>query len=502
MASQGEGHAIGLPRCSIGVPGLNEVLCGGLPTNRMYLVRGGPGTGKTTLGLQFLQEGRAQGESVLYITLSESEQELMLVAGSHGWSLDGIAVHGLARIEQMIKPEAQSSILHPSEHELGRTLKVIQDEIVRARPRRVVIDSLAELRLLAQNPLRFRRQILNLKSFFSSNDTTVLLLDEHNPDTEPQVQTLVHGVIELQMRNPEFGPTRRRMSVLKLRGVKYRAGYHDFVINTGGLDVFPRLIAAEHRREFVREPRSSGLPPLDQLLGGGLEPGTSTLITGAAGTGKSSLALQYSLAIAQRGEHVAFFAFDESIGTMMARMRNLNMDPEGLQERGLMSVQQVDPAELSPGEFSALVRRKVDAGTKLVVIDSLNGYLYAMADERLLVTQLHELLSYLGQQGVITLLLLTQHGLVGTMHTPVDLSYLADCVIMLRYFEFDGAMKKAISVVKKRSGGHENTIREFKLVRGTGLVVGPALTGFRGVMTGVPTYVGKPSSILEENNGD
>jgi circadian clock protein KaiC len=496
--TQGEQQVFHLPRCGTGIAGLDDVLAGGLPVNRMYLVRGGPGTGKTTLSLQFLQEGRARGEAVLYITLSESEEELTLVARSHGWNLEGIAVHGLARIEQMIKPEAQSTILHPSEHELGRTLNVIQDEIARIRPRRIVIDSLAELRLLAQNPLRFRRQILNLKSFFSRHEATVLLLDEHNPDTEPQVQTLVHGVVELQMRNPEFGPTRRRLSVLKLRGVKYRAGYHDFIINTGGLDVFPRLVAAEHTKEFSREPRSIGVAHIDQLLGGGIEPGTSTLITGAAGTGKSSLALQYALASARRGDRVAFFAFDESISTMRARMHGLGMNADELRDRGLLNLQQVDPAELSPGEFAAQVRMRVEEGAKTIVIDSLNGYLYSMPDERMLVTQLHELLSYLAQQGVVTVLLLTQHGVVGNMNTPVDLSYLADCVILLRYFEFDGAMKKAISVIKKRSGGHEETIREFKLVRGQGLVAGPPLVGFRGIMTGVPTFVGKPSSILDE----
>lgn len=488
----------GLPRCTIGIGGLDDILSGGLPIHRMYLVRGGAGTGKTTLGLQFLQAGRDLGESVLYITLSESEQELAFVARSHGWSLDNMAVLGLARIEQMIKPEAQSTILHPSEHELGRTLTVIQQEITRIRPKRVVLDSLAELRLLAQNPLRFRRQILNLKSFFTQQEATVLLLDEHNEDTEPQVQTLVHGVIELQMRNPEFGPTRRRLSVLKMRGVKFRAGYHDVVIDTGGLDVFPRLVAAEHYREFGREPRSTGVKEVDQLLGGGIDPGTSTLITGAAGTGKSSLALQFSTAAARRGESVAYFSFDESIATMRARMRGLGMDADGLREQGLFHLTQIDPAELSPGEFAAMVRRCVERNTKVVIIDSLNGYLHSMPDERLLVTQLHELLAYLAQQGAITLLLLTQQGIVGDVNTPVDLSYLADCVVLLRYFEFDGAMKKAISVVKKRSGGHEETIREFKLLQRTGLVVGAPLAGFRGIMTGVPTYVGKASSIMDE----
>jgi circadian clock protein KaiC len=435
---------------------------------------------------------------VLYITLSESEQELGHVARSHRWTLDGIDVYGLAQLEQLIRPEASSTILHPSEYELTRTLNVIQEQIARIRPKRVVIDSLAELRLLAQNPLRFRRQVLNLKSFFSQQETTVLLLDEHDVDTEPQVQTLVHGVIELQMRNPEFGPTRRRLAVLKLRGVKFRAGYHDLAINTGGLEVYPRLVPGEHSRAYELEPRSSGVRAIDELLGGGLEAGTSTLITGAAGTGKSSLALQYATAAAQRGEKVAYFAFDESITTMRVRMHALNMHPDESESQGLLNLHQVDPAELTPGHFAALVRNHVEKGAQLVVIDSLSGYLHAMSNDSLVVAQLHEVLSYLGQQGVMSLMLLTQHGVVGEVDAPLDLSYLADCVIMLRYFEFDGAMKKAISIVKKRSGGHEETIREFKLLHGKGLVVGPPLTGFRGIMTGVPTYVGKASSIIDE----
>lgn len=488
-------------KCQTGIAGLDDILMGGLPRNRLYLIRGGAGTGKTTLGLQFLLEGVARGEKGLYITLSESEKELEAVAASHGWTLAGIDVIGLAEIEDLIKPEAQTTLLHPAEHELGRTLKVIQSRVQSVRPARVVVDSLAELRLMAQNPLRFRRQVLMVKSFFAQHETTALLLDETQKETDPQVQTLVHGVIELQMRNPEYGPTRRRLSVLKLRGLKYRAGYHDFLITTGGLDVFPRLVASEHRRNFSRTPVKSGIKELDDLLGGGVDPGTSTLITGAAGTGKSSLSLQYALSSAARGELCVVYTFDESLSSILTRSRSLSMNVDECIDRGHLSIQQIDPAELTPGEFAAIVRRRVENdNARMVVIDSLNGYLHAMPDERLLIIQLHELLSYLAQQGVATILLLTQHGFVGNVATPVDLSYLADTVVMLRYFEFQGALKKAISVVKKRSGGHENILRELRLVRGKGIDIGEPLAGFVGVTTGVPTFTGTSTAILGEGS--
>lgn len=486
-------------RCATGIPGLDDILAGGLPRDRVHLVRGSAGSGKTTLGLHFLQAGRAAGEACLYITLSESEPELRAVAASHGWDLAGIDLMGLEQIESLIKPEAQTTLLHPAEHELGRTLRVIQDSIERIRPARVVIDSLAELRLMAQNPLRFRRHVLALKSFFAQHSTTALLLDETHKETEPQVQTLVHGVIELQMRNPEFGPTRRRLAVQKLRGQKYRAGYHDFLVTTGGLDVFPRLVASEHRRTYDLTPVRSGIQALDKLLGGGVDPGTSTLITGAAGTGKSSLALQYGVAAAAGGRRCAYYTFDESRRTIGSRTRALGMDVEDLVGDGRLLLLQVDPAELTPGEFANGVKRQVEQdGVGMVIIDSLNGYLHAMPEERLLIIQLHELLSYLGQQGVVTILLLTQHGFVGNVATPVDLSYLADTVVMLRYFEFQGSLKKAISVVKKRSGGHEETLRELRLVKGSGIEIGEPLTAFSGVTTGVPTYVGTPGQILGE----
>jgi circadian clock protein KaiC len=484
------------PRCSLGIVGLDDILMGGLPRNRVYLIRGGAGSGKTTLGLQYLLEGARQGENCLYITLSETEQELESVAASHGWKLDGIELLGLAQIEGLLKPETQT-VLHPAEHELGRTLKVIQSRAESVRPMRIVIDSLAELRLMAQNPLRFRRQVLLLKSFFAQLQTTALLLDEMIKDSEPQVQTLVHGVIELQMRNPEYGPTRRRLGVLKLRGLKYRAGYHDFLIATGGLDVFPRLVAAEHRRAFERTPVPSEIPALDNLLGGGIQRGTSTLITGAAGTGKSSLSLQYALGAARRGELCALYSFDESLASILARSKGLSMQVEESLSQGTLRLQQIDPAELTPGEFAANVRRHVEKdGAQMIIIDSVNGYMHAMPDERLLTIQLHEVLAYLSLRGVVTIMLLTQHGFIGNIATPIDLSYLADTVIMLRYFEFEGALKKAISVVKKRSGGHEETLREFRLVKDKGIQIGNPLVDFIGVTTGVPTYTGRQTSIL------
>jgi len=486
------------PRCETGVPGLDTVLAGGLPEKRLFLVRGSPGTGKTTLALQFLLQGRAIADHCLYITLSETKEELEVVAASHGWSLEGISLIELSSIEQHLKPEAQTTLLHPSEVELTRTMKLLEGEVERLKPRRVVFDSLAELRLLAQNPLRYRRQILSLKTFFATRDCTVLLLDDKSEEAgDQQVESIAHGVIELDHIRPEYGSARRRLSVLKLRGVRFRGGYHDYVIQTGGLEVFPRLIAAEHHADFPRESISCGVAELDRLVDGGLDRGTSTLFLGPAGSGKSTLAIQFAAAAARRGEQSALFAFDENVGTILARANGLGMNIKPLIDSGKLRIQQVDPAELAPGEFAAIVRRLVENdGAKIIIIDSMNGYLNAMPDERFLVTQLHELLTYLSQRGVSTILVLAQHGLMGPMQSPVDLTYLADTVLMLRFFEFAGAIKKAISVVKKRSGDHEETIREFGLVKGVGVRVGEPLKQFRGVLTGTPTYTGDGKSIL------
>jgi circadian clock protein KaiC len=473
-----------------GIAGLDQILGGGLPPNRLYLIEGDPGAGKTTLALRYLLEGAKHGEAGLYVTLSETKEEIDAVAESHGWTLDPIHVVELVASEDTLTPDSQYTMYHPSETELGETTKRVLEEVERVKPRRVVFDSLSELRLLAQNPLRYRRQILALKQFFAGRKCTVLLLDDRSSDNESdlQVRSIAHGVLTLEQLSPEYGAERRRLRVVKLRGRKYKGGYHDFTIVTGGLDVFPRLVAADHHGGFTPERVRSGVSPLDELLGGGLDRGTSTLILGPAGSGKSSVAVQYAVAAAARGECAAIFTFDESIGTLVARTAALGVDLQSQIDAGRITVQQVDPAEMSPGEFVNAVRRHVEERKcRIVVIDSLNGYINAMPEERFLTIQLHELLTYLGQKGVTTILVVAQHGLMGSaMQSPVDVSYLADSVILTRYFELKGRVKKAISVVKKRTGTHEETIRELRIGKG-GIRVGEPLEHLRGVLTGVPS---------------
>jgi circadian clock protein KaiC len=482
------------PRVATGIAGLDNILGGGFTPNRLYLIEGDPGAGKSTLALQFLLEGRRLGEPGLYVTLSETRAELEGVAASHGWSLEGLTVCELIPSEDSLRPDAQPRMFHPSEIELGETTQAVLKEVENAAPRRVVFDSLSEMRLLAQNPLRYRRQILALKQFFVGRQCTVLLLDDRTSETaDLQLHSLAHGVIALHHLAPEYGAERRRLRVIKIRGQPFRSGYHDFLIARGGLEVFPRLIAAEHHRAFDNERRAdSGVAGVDALLGGGLDRGTSTLIMGPAGSGKSALSSQYALAAARRGEPAAVFAFDESLGTLLARAAGMGMDLQAHVASGRIHVQQVDPAELSPGEFAHAVRRAVERdGARLVVIDSLNGYLQAMPEERFQTAQLHELLTYLGQQGVVTLLVVAQHGLLGnSMAGPVNASYLADTVILLRYFEAQGELRRAISVVKKRTGGHEKTLRELRLDR-SGLLIGEPLGEFQGVLTGTPTFLGQ-----------
>ena len=486
--------------CGTGIRGLDDILAGGLPAKRLYLVRGTPGTGKTTLALQFLLEGRRCGEHGLYITLSETSAELRSVAASHGWDLDGIELVELANLADPSDPTGHTTLLHPSEQELLRTTRLIEERVQRSQPRRLVFDSLSELRLLAQNALRYRRQILGIKRFLSTCNCTVLLLDDQSDADHAQVESLAHGVIELQHLRPDFGAERRRLSVIKLRGLKFRGGYHDYVIATGGLDVFPRLVAAEHFEDFPALAASSGIAELDRLLGGGLDAGTSTLFVGPAGAGKSTLALQYGIASAISGERsCVVFAFEEVLATIRARARGLGLPIEEAIQRGRLQLRQIDPAELSPGEFASVVRQKVDEeGVRMVIIDSINGYLNSMPGEPYQVAQVHELLTYLAQRGVVTMMVLAQHGLVGTMQAPIDITYLADCVVLLRFFEFDGSIRKAVSVLKKRSGSHEPTIRELRLEDGQGVRIGPALSQFRGVLTGVPVYTGSAELILEE----
>ena len=481
-----------------GVDGLDEILGGGLTPHRLYLIEGVPGSGKTTLALQYLLAGVKAGEPVLYITLSETKEELCAVARSHGWSLDNLPIHEVIPSEDKLQVDQQYTVFHPSEIELSETLKTILSEVERVKPTRIVFDSLSELRLLAGNPLRYRRQVLALKQYFAGRRCTVLVLDDRTTaDHDLQVQSIAHGVILLEQLYPEFGAERRRLRVVKYRGVKFHGGFHDFLIRQGGLIIFPRLVAADHRHSFSRDTLSSGIPGLDILLGGGIHSGTSTLIVGVPGSGKSSLALQFVVAAARRGHRSAMFLFDESENTLQARAAGLGMNLQDHTE--LIKIQQVDPAELSPGEFIHLVRQQVDEGqARIIVIDSLNGYLNAMPEEHFLVIQLHELLTYLGQRGVATLMVSVQQGLIGTTMTgPVDASYLADSIILLRYFEANGEVRQAISVIKKRSGEHERTIREFKLEAG-GIRVGHPLREFRGVLTGVPTYDGHASPLMQK----
>jgi circadian clock protein KaiC len=486
-----------------GNTGLDSILEGGFPANRLYLVEGDPGTGKTTLALRFLLEGAARGEPVLYVTLSETREEITEVAASHGWSLDGVNLYELIPSEESLKADTQYTIFHPSEVEFGETTTAVLSEVERIQPRRVVFDSLSEMRLLARDPLRYRRQILALKQYFAGRQCTVLLLDDRTATaSDLQVRSIAHGVVELEQLALDYGAERRRLRVVKLRGSRYRGGFHDFRIETGGVVVYPRLVAAEHRQEFSPEMITSGVAHLDALLGGGLDRGTSTLILGPAGSGKSSIAAQFAAAAAERGERAASFLFDEGVNTYLSRASGLGRDMREHVEAGYMSLQQIDPAELSPGEFANLVREAVDRdGARVVVIDSLNGYLQAMPDERFLTVQMHELLTYLNQQGVVTLLVLAQYGFMGaSMATPVDVSYLADTVLMLRFFEARGEVRRAISVVKKRTGYHENTIREMRM-SGGGIAVGDPLKDFHGVLTGVPNYRNESSPLREESGG-
>ena len=478
------------PVAPTGVTGLDDILAGGLTRNRLYLIEGVPGSGKTTLALQYLMAGAAAGEPVLYVTLSETEEELRAVAESHGWTLDGIVIRELARPEAALNPEEQNTMFHPSEVELAETTSRILSDVDRLRPARIVFDSLSELRMLAGNSLRYRRQILALKQFFATRECTVILLDDLvTVDLDLQMQSIVHGVIHLEQINPDYGSERRRLRVVKYRGVKFRGGYHDFMIHRGGLQVFPRLVAAEHRQTGTRAKLRSDITELDKLLGGGIEEGTSTLIVGPAGTGKSTLAAHFACAAAARGQRAALFVFDESPATLLLRCTSLGINLPGHVEAGRVTIQQIDPAELTPGEFTHAIRTAVERNrAKVVVIDSLNGYLNAMPQERHLTIQLHELLMYLGQMGVATILIGAHQGLIGSqMQTPVDASYLADAIVLLRYFEDQGQVRQAISVVKKRGGQHERTLREFKL-DGDGVTVGSTLRAFRGVLTGVPVH--------------
>ena len=480
-----------------GIEGLDHILLGGFPRNHVYLLQGDPGVGKTTLGLQFLLEGVRNGETALYLTLSETRSELQAVARSHNWDASGVEIYEQLVGEESLEEE-DSTVFYPAEVELGQTVKALLNEVDRLKPSRVVLDSLSEIRLLAQSTLRYRKQILALKQFFANRNVTVLLLDDRTAEVNDlQLQSVPHGVVELERYTPMYGAARRRIQLIKVRGLNFRDGYHDFNIRTGGIVVYPRLIAAEHRRFVQQDPVASGVEALDAMLGGGIDRGTSTLIMGPAGSGKSALATQYAVGAANRGEPAAMFIFEESISSLFNRSASLGMPLREHSENGLVHVRQVDPAQLQPGEFASLVRQAVEEDkVKVIVIDSLNGYLNAVPEERFLLLHLHELLSYLGEHGVATVLVFAQHGLVGTMHSTVDVSYLADSVILLRYFEARGRIRKAVSIVKKRGGLHDTAIRDFTM-SAAGLAVGEPLSDLRGVLTGVPTFENIVKEIRE-----
>lgn len=480
-----------------GIDGLDHILLGGFPRNHVYLLQGDPGVGKTTLGLQFLLEGVRNGEGALYLTLSETRDELHAVAESHHWDMTGVEVFEQLVGEQSLEEE-DSTVFYPSEIELGQTIKAMLTEVDRIKPKRVVLDSLSEIRLLAQNTLRYRKQILALKQFFANRNITVLFLDDRTAEVNDlQLQSVPHGVVELERYTPLYGNARRRLQLVKVRGLNFRDGYHDFNIRTGGIVVYPRLIAAEHRRYVDQDPVPSGVAALDAMLGGGIDRGTSTLLMGPAGCGKSALSTQYAVGAARRGEKAAMFIFEESLSSLFNRSASLGMPLKELTEAGLIQVRQVDPAQLQPGEFASLVRDSVERdGVRVLVIDSLNGYLNAVPEERFLLLHLHELLSYLGQAGVATVLVFAQHGLVGSMHSTVDVSYLADSVILMRYFEARGRIRKAVSIMKKRGGVHDTAIRDFTM-SSEGLAIGQPLEDYRGVLTGVPTFDNIAKEIRE-----
>jgi circadian clock protein KaiC len=485
-----------------GIEGLDDVLMGGFADGRLFLIEGSPGTGKTTLALQFLLSGAEAGEKALVVTLSETEEELRQAALSHQWVLnDLITVFELAPPESLLDADQQQSLLYSSDLELGETTKRIFEAMERLEPKRVVIDSLSEINLLAQGSLRYRRQVLALKHYFARHGATVLLLDDMTTESRDQtVHSVAHGVIRLEELAPEYGAERRRMRVIKYRGQKYRGGFHDFIIETGGLRVFPRLIASEHRAKFTRTQLSSGIAELDALLGGGIERGSSTVILGPAGTGKSLLALHFAVCAVQRGERVALFIFDEELSLLFYRAKSVGIDLEKHRDNGNLSIVQVDAAELSPGEFAHRVRHQVDnANAKTVVIDSINGYQAAMPQERFLLLHIHELLQYLNGQGAATFLTVAQHGLIGATQSPVDITYLADTVILLRYFEMLGTVRRAMSIIKKRTGAHEKTVREFEISQ-QGIALGPPLIEFQGVLRGVPTYAGRSAPSMDDDS--
>jgi circadian clock protein KaiC len=485
-------------RASTGIPGLDDILGGGLPGEHLYLVEGDPGAGKTTLGLHFLLEGMRHGHKGLYVTLSETEHELQTVAASHGWQLEGIEIFELVS-DEGLSPELEQSILHPSQVELGETVRGVMTAVERLKPQRVVFDSLSEMRLLAQDPLRYRRQVLALKKFFSDHGCTVLMLDDRSSrETDQQLHSIAHGVVNLEQSVDQYGPERRRLRVLKMRGIKFRGGDHDFVLDTGGIAVFPRLVASEHRIRTEYNIVSTGIPKLDELMGGGMPCGSNTLFNGPSGVGKTTTAMACVLAALKRGEKASYYLFDEGLSTMLIRGKALGLNLEPFLQSGQLRIVVLDPAEVTAGEFAHMVRHAVeDDQAQVVVIDSLNAYLQAMPGSKYLMLQMHELLTYLNYRNIVTILILGQHGVLGEMRTEVDMSYLADAILMFRFFEARGKLLKAVSMVKSRTNRHEQTIREFRM-GATGLEVGQELTDFEGVLAGVTAYHGKLPLLDEQ----
>jgi len=478
------------PRVSTGVQGLDEILGGGLTPSRVYLVEGPPGAGKTTLALQFLLEGQRHGDTGLYVTLSETSRELRSVAATHGWLLDGLTLVELLS-DEGLNPEYEQTVLHPAEVELGETVKGVMSKVEQLRPARLVFDSLSELRLLSQSPLRYRRQLLALKRFLGNRQCTVLLLDDETSEAgDVQLHSLAHGVISLNQITHEYGGQRRRLHIVKMRGMNFRGGYHDFALKTGGIEVFPTLVAGEHRARFDHVNLTTGVPKLDALLGGGLARGTNTLLIGPSGAGKTTTVLKCMLTALERGQRAVYYLFDETLGTLLIRASALGMNLQPHLEMGLLNIQQIDPAELSPGEFTSHVRTAVEQeGTSFVAIDSLNAYLQAMPGEKYLMLQMHELLSYLNQRGIMSMLVLGQHGIIGEIDSKIDVSYLSDAILLFRYFESMGEVLTAVSAVKSRTNLHERSIRQFRL-SDQGLEVGDVLSDFEGVLSGLPSYRG------------
>jgi circadian clock protein KaiC len=482
-----------------GIAGLDEILRGGLPENRLYLLLGSPGVGKTTIALQYLLEGARAGERGLYIALSETREEILSVARSHKWPIEQVHIFELSALEQQLAQEERNTVFHPAEIELNKTTEMLLKEIEAVKPKRLVLDSLSELRLLSDSALRYRRQMLSLKQFFAGQQMTVLLLDDHSADGgDLHVQSIAHGVILVEKIVSDYGSEKRRITISKMRGLNFVGGYHDAMIVPGGMRVFPRLVGSAFKKRQAGGSASSGIKELDTLLGGGLERGTSCLLLGPAGTGKSTIALQFAVAAAAREERVLMCIFEENLDTLLARAASVGLPIEGLIESGWIRVIEVDPAEMTPGEFAHCVIDHVRTReTRLVVIDSLNGYMQAMPNVGHLTIQLHELLSFLNRHGVLSLMTVAQHGLVGQMQTPVDLTYVADTVVLLRFFEQSGRIMKAVSVLKKRIGRHEDTIREFR-IDDRGVRVGEPLEEFHGVLTGIPTFHGKQEQMLKK----